>query len=189
MKFTKQPSILFIGLLMILGVSANAPAEEASEREEAKKFVIEYRDGTRQTLILDKEWWHILNVLLPTTPAPLREDKQGQPAAKGPPAPKIKDVILDVSGKWINWRQGEKQIHTMRLIQEGRRVRGLHRLDANFVIDGTIEGNVLRGTWSSPETVGEFLFEFSEDGRSFRGRWNTTDDLNHWKSGWNGRRQ
>ena len=88
MKFTKQPSILFIGLLMILGVSANAPAEEASEREEAKKLVIEYRDGTRQTLILDKEWWHILNVLLPTTPAPLREDKQGQPAAKGPPSPR-----------------------------------------------------------------------------------------------------
>ena len=82
-----------------------------------------------------------------------RTYRVGRPA-KGPPAPKIKDVILDVSGKWINWRQGEKQIHTMRLIQEGRRVRGLHRLDANFVIDGTIEGNVLRGTWSSPETRG-----------------------------------
>ena len=72
MKFTKQPSILFIGLLMILGVSTNAPAED-----EAKKLVIEYRDGTRQTLTLDKEWWHILNVLLPTTPAPLREDVTG----------------------------------------------------------------------------------------------------------------
>lgn len=36
MKFTKQLPIFFLGLLMILGVSTNAPAEdETSEREEA----------------------------------------------------------------------------------------------------------------------------------------------------------
>ena len=84
---------------------------------------------------------------------------------------------------------GGKQVYTMRLVQTGRRVRGLHRLDPSYGIDGSLEGNVLKGTWSSPDEVGEFLFELSEDGRNFQGRRNTTNDLKNWKLGWNGRRQ
>ncbi len=192
MHSVKKLLILFIGCVLVTGAGNNISAQNkdlGKKKEEAKKLIIEYRNGTRQTIVLDKEWWHILNILMPATPVPYRDETAGRPAVKAPPIPKIRDVILDVSGKWINWRSRGKQLYTMRLIQEGRRVRGLYRLDTNYVIDGTIEGNVLKGTWASPGEVGEFLFEFSEDGRSFRGRWNTTKNLNIWESGWNGRRE
>ena len=186
----KKLAPAFVGMLGLIAFPLSAIAQDESRTpDETRKIVIEYRDGTRQTILLEKEWWHILNILLPNTPAPLREEAPARPQAKAPVPPKAKAVTLDVSGKWINWRQGEKHVYTMRLVQTGRRVRGLHRLDPSYVIDGTLEGNVLKGTWSSPNEVGEFLFELSEDGRSFQGRWNTTSDLKSWKLGWNGRRQ
>ncbi len=173
-----------------MALTLNAGAQDGSRApDEARKLVIEYRDGTRQTILLDQEWWRVLNILLPKTPSPLRGKFPGRPESRTPAPPRAKAVTLNVSGKWINWRQGEKPVYTMRLVQTGRRVRGLHRLDPSYVIDGTLEGNVLKGTWSSPDEVGEFLFELSEDGRSFQGRWNTTNDLKNWKLGWNGRRQ
>jgi len=192
------------GWLAILGLAAfpfgAAGQGEPKKSDDPQTIVIEYRDGTRQTIRLEKKWWEILNILLPPVPAPVQSPEAKAPAAKSgetasvrkpeiPPEPVPKPVIIDVSGKWINWRQGEKKVYTMRLIQEGRRIQGLHRLSPKYVIDGTIEGNVAKGTWSSPDEVGEFIFEFSEDGRSFRGRWNTTKDLKNWKFGWNGRRE
>ena len=190
--FAKKMLILLIGCILATGAGDDVFAQnetQGKEKQEAKKLIIEFRNGTRQIIVLDKEWWHILNILMPATPAPSLDETAGKPAVKSPVIPEIRNVILDVSGKWINWRTGGKRLYTMRLIQEGRRVRGLHRLDTNYVLDGLIEGNVLKGTWASPGGVGEFLFEFSEDGRSFRGRWNTTKNLNIWESGWNGRRE
>ncbi|MFQ5914105.1 MAG: hypothetical protein ACE5JS_13075 [Nitrospinota bacterium] len=198
----KRLGMGFLGVLIFAAVPFGATAQEEGKRpDEARRMVIEYRDGTRQTIQLDKDWWEILNILLPTTPAPTRRapppSTAKPPAEEAPRARKIppraeppsKPVPLDLSGKWVNWRRGEKRVYTMSLIQVGKRVQGLHRLDPRYVIDGTLEGNILEGTWSSPEEVGQLIFEFSEDGRTFRGRWNTTSNLRDWKLGWNGRRQ
>lgn len=196
----KRAAVGVLGALALAASPWGAGAQDPEKSlDEARRIVIEYRDGTRQTLRLEKEWWEILNILLPTTAAPVRKEPPAPaapPAAEAPSVRKLpvpiesapKPVALDVSGRWVNWRQGEKQVHTMSLIQTGKRVRGLHRMDPKYIIDGTLEGNILKGTWSSPEEVGEFIFEFSEDGKTFHGRWNTTGDLTNWHLGWNGRK-
>jgi hypothetical protein len=190
--------IAWIGAAILAAIPTNSRAQnEPKTPDEARKLVIEYRDGTRQTIQLEKDWWEILNVLFPEAPAPVGKSPlpKTQPAPGASvrtdplPIPVPKSVNLNVSGKWVNWRRGEKKVYTMRLVQTGKRVQGLHRLNPNFIIDGTLEGNVWKGTWSSPDLVGEFIFEFSEDGDSFQGRWNTTNDLRTWNLGWNGRRQ
>ncbi|MFQ5691825.1 MAG: hypothetical protein ACE5IM_02110 [Nitrospinota bacterium] len=191
---------LAAGLAALLALAAPPPGARAQEEtgdrrpesaDGSRKIVIEYRDGTRQEISLEKDWWEILNIRLPAAPAPpsVRTPAEGLPGpgtARSTAAPK--KAGLDVSGRWVNWRQDEKQVFTMSLVQTGKRVRGLYRMDPRYVIDGTLEGSVLQGTWSSLDDVGEFIFEFSEDGRSFVGRWNSTKDLKNWNLGWNGRR-
>lgn len=99
-------------------------------------------------------------------------------------------VMADVPGlySWeglwdTNW--GE-----MTLIQTGIKVSGTYTYDSGR-IEGTISGNVLKGTWSEspsyspPNDAGEVVFVMSEDGMSFTGEWRygSEGDWGKWDGG------
>ncbi len=76
------------GILCLMALTLNAGAQDGSRApDEARKLVIEFRDGTRQTILLDQEWWRVLNILLPKTPAPLRGNFPAGRSPEPPPRP------------------------------------------------------------------------------------------------------
>jgi len=99
-------------------------------------------------------------------------------------------VIADVPGLY-SW---EGLWHTnwgkMTLIQTGTKVSGTYTYDSGR-IEGTISGNVLKGTWSEspsyspPDDAGEVEFVMSEDGMTFTGKWRygSEGDWGKWDGG------
>jgi hypothetical protein len=79
---------------------------------------------------------------------------------------------------------------TLTLVQEGEQVTGEYSHDGG-TIEGTVIGNVLKGTWSEaptrqpPDDAGEIEFQLNPQGTSFTGRWRY-DSSGEWK-GWNGK--
>ncbi len=94
---------------------------------------------------------------------------------------------LDVSGEW------KTRFGTLTLLQSASKVTGNYTSD-NGKIEGTMEGGVLKGTWSEspsykpPKDAGDVEFVFSGDGRSFKGKWRYGHGGSGWKGGWNGTR-
>lgn len=84
----------------------------------------------------------------------------------------------DWTGRWDScWVDG---CATLDLVQTADSVRGTYDLYEG-VIEGTVEGRVLTGTWAEPDDGGQIVFTLSPDGQTFFGR----DDVGDW---WNGGR-
>ena len=93
----------------------------------------------------------------------------------------------DWTGTWsTNW--GE-----MRLVQDGGVVRGDYDWDQGQ-IDGTLDGEVLRGMWTEvpsrqpPRDAGDLEFTMAEDCQSFTGRWRYGSSEG-WRQRWDGERR
>jgi hypothetical protein len=93
----------------------------------------------------------------------------------------------DVSGQW------KTNFGLLNLTCSGPRVSGSYPHDGGKV-EGTLEGNILRGKWSEgptrkpPKDAGSFEFVFPEDGESFRGHWRYGFEEKAWDGTWNGQR-
>jgi MscS family membrane protein len=73
----------------------------------------------------------------------------------------------DFAGDWQTfWRTGSA---VLSLTQEGDRVTGTYQPEEGTV-EGTVEGRLLRGTWSQPGATGRFVFALSADGQTLTGR-------------------
>jgi hypothetical protein len=78
--------------------------------------------------------------------------------------------------------------------QAGNDVTGSYTHD-NGKIEGTLEGNILRGSWSEspsykpPKDAGDLEFTFSEDGRKFTGTWRYGFDKQTWDGKWTGTKE
>ncbi|MCM8779757.1 MAG: FecR family protein [Candidatus Omnitrophica bacterium] len=61
-------------------------------------------------------------------------------------------------------------------------------------IEGKLEGNILRGTWSEaptykpPKDAGDIEFVFSPDFKSFQGKWRSGSERQTWNGSWSGKR-
>ena len=117
------------------------------------------------------------------------EQPPEQPAAKpllqsGPPPDESQEIW---TGKWESAEWG-----TMDLTQTGNSVTGIYSWDEGR-IDGTVDGNVLRGIWSEapsytpPDDAGDFEFTLSSDGNSFTGNWRYGSS-GEWEGDWSGER-
>ena len=93
-----------------------------------------------------------------------------------------------LSGTW------KTSFGLMTLMQDGSRVTGSYPHDGGK-IEGTLEGNVLRGNWSEspsykpPKDAGNLEFTFSEDGRKFAGKWRYGFDKQTWDGNWTGTKE
>ena len=87
------------------------------------------------------------------------------------------------AGTWDSGQWGE-----MKLTQNGSTVTGTYTWDEGK-IEGTVFGNMLRGTWSespsysSPDDAGDFEFTLSSDDNSFTGKWRYGSD-GDWDGDW-----
>ena len=94
----------------------------------------------------------------------------------------------DFSGDWQTyWRTGSA---VLSLAQDGNRVSGTYQPD-DGVVEGVVEGDVLRGTWEEPGAAGRFVFVLSGNGDVLTGRfgngeyWNGfRDDSERGSSTW-----
>ena len=87
---------------------------------------------------------------------------------------------------------------TLRLAHAGAGLRGTYTYASGSVIEGELDGRVLRGTYHEPSTRGDgvrgrFAFELAEDGQSFTGTWNVgqgepLDPHDRRAQRWSGRR-
>lgn len=75
----------------------------------------------------------------------------------------------------------------MTLTQNGSTVTGKYTHD-DGTISGTVNGNVLTGTWKEPGQVGKIRFVMSSDGKTFSGGWGYNDEAPE-RSGWDGTRK
>ncbi len=89
------------------------------------------------------------------------------------------------SGTWdTSWSGGST---TMTLIQSGSSVSGTYTWDSGK-IQGTLNGNVLTGTWTevptrqAPHDAGDIEFTLSADGKSWTGKWRygSSGDWSFW---------
>jgi hypothetical protein len=128
-------------------------------------------------------------VAVTTQQAGRGEQPPEQPAAKPllgstPPPDESQDIW---TGKWESAEWG-----TMELTQTGNSVTGIYTWDEGR-IDGTVNGNVLSGTWSEapsytpPDDAGDFEFSLSSDGNSFTGKWRYGSS-GDWEGDWTGER-
>ena len=93
-------------------------------------------------------------------------------------APAAAQAGGDWTGRWEScWVDG---CAILDLTQTGDRVQGTYDLYEG-VIDGTVEGRTLTGTWTEPDDGGTIIFTLAPDGQTFFGR----DDVGDW---WNGGR-
>jgi hypothetical protein len=106
------------------------------------------------------------------------------PVGSTPPASQSQGIW---TGKWES-----KEWGTMELTQTGGSVTGTYTWDEGR-IDGTVNGNVLRGIWSEspsyapPDDAGDFEFILSPDGNSFTGKWRYGSS-GDWEGDWSGER-
>ena len=108
-------------------------------------------------------------------PAPIAEESP-TPAATAKPRPrpnpipqatiKPKPTPLSWAGTWVSQHQ-----LPMRLSQTGDHVSGTYDWSGGGVMDGTVSGNILSGTWTQKNGQGSFRLSLSSDGNSFSGTW------------------
>ena len=111
-------------------------------------------------------------------PAPIIEESptpastpKAPPKSKSEPKPKSKVAAspkpapISFAGVWQTNFNNE-----LRVSQAGDHVTGLYD-GRSGVLEGTINGNVLTGTWSWKNQTGVFRFSLSGDGNSFTGTW------------------
>ena len=60
----------------------------------------------------------------------------------------------------------------MVLQQNGKHISGTYEYNGGGRVEGTITGNIFRGTWYEPGNSGTLKFAISDDGMIFRGFWN-----------------
>ncbi len=95
---------------------------------------------------------------------------------------------LDVSGRW------NSSFGRMKLSQKGNFIFGTYQHDRGR-IEGVLVGRKLIGRWaeapsySPPEDAGAFEFEFSQDGKSFRGWWKYGFGKGKKGGSWNGAKE
>jgi len=77
--------------------------------------------------------------------------------------------------------------------QSGNKVTGNYD-HHNGRIEGSVEGREIRGRWleaptyKPPKDAGEFRFTFSEDRKSFTGKWHYGFEEGKWRDDWNGKK-
>jgi hypothetical protein len=95
---------------------------------------------------------------------------------------------FQLSGKW------RSNFGLMTLTQDGSNVSGSYTHDSGK-IEGKLEGNILRGTWSespsykAPRDAGGFEFIFSDDAKKFTGKWRSGFDKQGWDGSWSGTKE
>jgi hypothetical protein len=92
------------------------------------------------------------------------------------------------AGTWnTGWTgQSNSQNISMVLQQSGNTVAGTYDYDSGR-IEGTIEGNLLTGTWTQSSTSGTFQFQLADDCNSFHGSWRFGSS-GGWEGNWVGTR-
>jgi hypothetical protein len=124
-------------------------------------------------------------VLLSTpdrAPAPIAEESpiptattkpRSKFVAESKPTPratvKPKPTPFSFVGTWETNYNNE-----MRVSQTGDHVSGTYD-QGRGVIDGTISGNILSGSWTRKNDRGVFRLSLSSDGNSFSGTWSRSD--------------
>ena len=84
----------------------------------------------------------------------------------------------DWTGRWQTfWRDGQA---VMELEQSGSQVRGGYE-PGEGIVEGVVEGPLLKGTWREGDDSGEFVFALAHKGQSFTGRFGSGEY-------WNGKR-
>lgn len=88
------------------------------------------------------------------------------------------DDAHDWTGQWQTyWRDGQ----ALGLLErDGDAVKGTYEPQGGL-IEGRVEGRLLRGSWSVDGVSGGFLFALAADGKTFTGRFDSSEY-------WNGRR-
>jgi len=77
--------------------------------------------------------------------------------------------------------------------QSGSKITGSYEQNQGK-IEGTVEGREIRGRWMEapsykpPKHAGLFRFAFSEDRKSFKGRWHYGLEEKEWRQDWDGKR-
>lgn len=96
--------------------------------------------------------------------------------------------VMNVAAVWATTWGSE--VCTLTLQQSGTQVTGQYVTTGAppGAVDGTMEGNVLTGTWTDAGgSIGGMRLSFSEDGRSFVGTWGSGGSYDD-GGDWNGRR-
>jgi hypothetical protein len=83
--------------------------------------------------------------------------------------------VPDISGQWRNTRRFG--VYDLILKQDGNQVTGTYHLGK---IQGTLNGNVLTGTYSDIGSSGDFQLTFSQDGNRFNGTARTQNGPDRW---------
>lgn len=73
----------------------------------------------------------------------------------------------------------------MTLQQSGNKVTGTYKY-SNGVIEGTLNGKILTGTWTQSNGKGKLVFVFNNDFSAFSGKWGYNDAEP--SSAWNGKK-
>ncbi|MBP2022575.1 hypothetical protein J2Z44_002398 [Clostridium punense] len=81
---------------------------------------------------------------------------------------------IDVSGTWTTGWKGAPV--KMVLSQDGNVVTGTYEFNNGKVI-GTLNGNIMEGSWTEVDNSGLFRFNFFNDGNSFDGTWGFGKDI------------
>lgn len=94
---------------------------------------------------------------------------------------------LNIAGTWdTNWGK-------LVLQQHGNVVTGNYTYEKGKIV-GVLRGNILIGKWSEYPTykplndAGDLVFTFSNDGKSFTGKWRYGFRKGNWAGGWTGKR-
>lgn len=76
----------------------------------------------------------------------------------------------------------------LRLTRTGDRVSGVYstRSRNDSRLSGTVQGNILAGTWVEPDGRGRFRFTLNRDGRGFTGSFTSNADEGGQSGAWNG---
>ena len=93
---------------------------------------------------------------------------------------KIITNTLNVSGTFST------DFNEMILQQSGDKVTGTYKHN-NGVIEGTLNGKVLTGTWTQSNAKGKMIFVFNDDASGFTGKWGYNDAEP--ASAWNGKKK
>jgi len=98
----------------------------------------------------------------------------------------------DWSGTWITGWTGQSAPSNVNMYLNEvspNTFEGTYEHDEGQIVDATVNGNVLSGTWiqSGGEHTGGFEFRMSEDCSSFEGTW-TSDEAGIGGGEWNGQR-
>ena len=92
---------------------------------------------------------------------------------------KIIADIPNISGAYTT------DFNEMTLQQSGNKVTGTYKY-SNGVIEGTLNGKILTGTWTQSNGKGKLVFVFNNDFSAFSGKWGYNDAEP--SSAWNGKK-